>query len=97
MHDKVLLHDCWKVQHNLLPLLGEIEMTTWVQLTKEHNGQTAGAVLTARGTSFVPNQHRLVVLFGNENEAVACDPDDTLKPDDVALGVISLPDFIRPN
>lgn len=70
-------------------------MSAWVQLTEDHSGKTAGAVLNERGTSFVPEIHRLVVICGDEKDAVVCDLDDKLKPSDLALGVIDLPGFLQ--
>ena len=70
---------------------------SWIQLTDEHSGKTAGAVLEEQGTPFVPMTHSLMVICGNDKEAVACDPDDTFKPSDLALGVFSLPEFVLVN
>jgi hypothetical protein len=70
-------------------------MTAWLRIEKEHEGRTAGAVISEHGTSFVPNNQRLVVIYGDDCEAVACEPDDIIKASDVALGVIDLPEFLR--
>jgi hypothetical protein len=70
-------------------------MNVWLPLTEEHQGLTAGAVLQQGGTSYASTEQRLVIISGDEREAIGCDADDTIRPSDVALGVIDLPDFLR--
>ncbi|MFA6525091.1 MAG: hypothetical protein WCT33_02335 [Patescibacteria group bacterium] len=70
-------------------------MDAWLPLTKDHEGMTAGAVLEQGGTPYASTEQRLVIISGDEHEAIGCDADDTIRPSDVALGVIDLPVFLR--
>ena len=71
--------------------------TSWIQLAKEHIGKTAGAVLNEEGASFAGRLQRLVVIYGEQHDAVACDLDDLIRASDSARGIFELPPFIKQN
>lgn len=94
----VLLLERWVTQH-IHALSGEATMDTWIQLTDQHGGKTAGAVLETDGTAFDPSTQQLMLVYcrGANFDSVICEADDVLKPSDRALGIINLPEFLRKN
>jgi hypothetical protein len=70
-------------------------MATWLRIEKKHKGKTAGAVLQENGTPFVPAEHRLVIIYGKDHDAVALAVDDVIMSSDVALCLLDLPESLR--